>query len=130
MRELKFRAWHKWDKTMIQPNDGDFIGWHAMSNWRDCLEVMQYTGFKDKNGRKIYEGDILNHRCDKRAKDGGWICGTIDYHPENAILVTFEDGQFLLDNKPIKEELWYFNRKYGSAVIGNIYENPELCTKP
>ena len=59
MRDFKFRAWDKWSNKMIQPNNGDFIGWHAMSNWRDCLHIMQYTGLKDKNGKEIYEGDIV-----------------------------------------------------------------------
>ncbi len=58
-REIKFRAWDKWNNKMIQPHDGDFIRWHSMSNWRDCLDVMQYTGLKDKNDNEIYEGDII-----------------------------------------------------------------------
>jgi hypothetical protein len=61
MREIKFRAWDIDMQIMIQPEDGDFIKWHAMSNWRQCLIVEQFTGLLDKNGIEIYEGDVL--RC-------------------------------------------------------------------
>jgi len=60
MKEIKHRAWDKYKNKMIAPNGGDFIGWHAMSNWRDCLIVMQYTGLEDMDGVEIYEGDLLN----------------------------------------------------------------------
>ena len=124
MRTIKFRAWDKWKKKMIQPNNGDFIGWHAMSNWKDCLEVMQFTGLTDKNGKEIYEGDIVDV-LNKNQKYNG-----------TTLIVTFEDGCFCLRTKDTTE----FRQAVGLRqnivnarnkdledpileIIGNIHEN-------
>ena len=115
MKELKFKAWDKWKKKMIQPKGGDFIAWHAMSNWRECLEVLQYTGLKDSRGIDICEGDII-------------AVNRNGFTPENMV-VTFFMGNacysFLGHTEtgtPIYPNLINHNK----VVIGNIYENPEL----
>lgn len=72
--------------------------------------VGQFTGLKDKNGKEIFEGDIV--------KDG-WI-------EDNFGIVEFKEGSFDLGLSYSE----YISEQYqDSEIIGNIYENPELLTK-
>lgn len=108
VREIKFRAWHKNNKSMCMNVTTDLLG-------RDYLEFMQYTGLKDKNGKEIYEGDIL----------GG------DYYVNNiaGVVKYYDDwGCSFLEYKGGGDEfLWKAARV--AEVIGNIYENPELLER-
>lgn len=73
-REIKFRAWLKDDKRMVEVRSIDFHeeGNIITVNYNDIfgfelneneIELMQYTGLKDKNGKEIYEGDVVNFTC-------------------------------------------------------------------
>ncbi|SDM17947.1 YopX family protein [Bacillus sp. OK048] len=63
MREIKFRAWEKNLKEIIPVHNIDFEKKmiNTESAWRffNEIDLMQYTGLKDKNGKEIYEGDIV-----------------------------------------------------------------------
>jgi uncharacterized phage protein (TIGR01671 family) len=100
----------------------------------EMYDLMQYTGLKDKNGREIYEGDIckfiilsseeehnplaaLTVIIEWRNACWGWR----HTHPE---LVVEEDRDWRPFWDSDDRELW--DEKY-LTVIGNIYENPELC---
>ena len=117
MREIKFRAWDIDKKEMFIPSmitsSGDISRPYGIDNWCKA-ELMQFTGLQDKNGKDIYEGDIVEY--EDLALDGG---GDGEKH-----IVCFES----------LEEAIMFNMgfKYvGSEqmeIIGNIYENPELLT--
>lgn len=118
----KYRAWDKETKTMngmaeiyrnrnqeieLRPRDGNII-------------LMQSTGLKDKNGKEIFEGDILTD---------GHTTGEIRNHPTLGFYTVDESGKegYLSDTVGIEdfEEAKEFMRN-SIEVIGNIYENPEL----
>jgi len=120
MREIKFRAWD--GKKMYSPdeliqvgNEGCTTGYYDGSGCPKYSdhELMQYTGLKDKNGKEIYEGDIVLHDGLPGAKNGRSI--------------VFEDCCFMIKGKTPSDD-WHVGRYSGlnTEVIGNIYENPEL----
>ncbi len=110
-RIIKFRAWDKqinvmsnwdyikdiWDLKYLEGKDKDTI-------------IMQFTGLKDKNGKEIFEGDIVK---EKNISDG-----------EHIRKVVFEKGGFWLEGKDGSGG-WLFI-PLSIEIIGNIYENPEL----
>jgi len=107
MREIKFRAWDKKVKKMYQNIE-------AKSNFLDFLDddswaVMQFTGLYDKNGKEIYEGDIVEFGTDK--DDDTKHCKIeVKYNTQMAGFNPLNES----------DENFY--------VIGNIYENPDLLT--
>ncbi len=111
---FKFRVWNKENKKLY---DWDFLEktkgentffWVMHQAQNDCKHniLMQCTGLKDKNGKLIYEGDILNYSC---------LPGYLDIYT-----CTFNKGDFLIGGLLIS------NTHLKSEIIGNIYENPEL----
>jgi uncharacterized phage protein (TIGR01671 family) len=107
MREIKFRAWHKNNKSMCQNVTTDLLS-------RDYLEFMQYTGLKDSKGIEIYEEDIVEKI--------GWEG---EYYK-----IVFDDYGFKLYN--LAKGFMSFTSRYeelfsihGFNVVGNMYESKE-----
>jgi uncharacterized phage protein (TIGR01671 family) len=117
MREIKFRAWEKNLKEIIPIDSIDFE--HKLVNmdsaWRflNEVELIQYTGLKDKNGKEIYEGDILERE----------IFAFEQYRTFIGAVKMFE-GSWWIDSGTGAVSLW--NEMHELKVIGNIYEHPEL----
>ena len=121
MRTLKFRAWDNveqcWVKAFSIPN----IGWQKFDDEpMTDIEIEQFTGLKDKNGKEIYEGDIVNLIEQNGAKD------IVSFEGQDCFVVNFDRGCFVLSE--IKELLMSIGSYLlcDIEVVGNIHENPEL----
>lgn len=116
MREIKFRWYSELDKSMYFTRDLDIDS-----------DLMQYTGLKDKNGKEIYEGDIVEVDVNKKRFQIMW---------NNFSWITRSNNVKQIEMwKDWKETLYFaehihFLKKANAyfEIIGNIYENPELLT--
>ena len=138
MREIKFRAWVKRERKLHE----SYFGMHYASFSEICngiandsgvplnvdsfsiddIEIMQFTGLKDKDGKEIYEGDIILRGGKKHIVYYNNQIGGFDYLDE----VDWRGQQE--GWKPIgfqTSSVGAFNLKV-DEVIGNIYEDPEL----
>lgn len=116
MREIKFRAWLMEEEKMDY--SGDLNDFDMVRRWFSTCEdydigegsviLMQYTGLKDRNGKEIYEGDILLH-------EDGKLKEVVEWKSE-----TWTEEGFMTG----------FGEWFGTAnqyeIIGNIYENPDM----
>lgn len=128
-RKIKFRAWDKdrnemFDVQAIYFQQDKIIvsmpvkikGFEQLCVEKTNVELMQYTGLKDKNGKKIYEGDIVKYK-------------------------DFSNGAYLFREQPLTKDVVTWNKDTCGykvkhmgltfkaetyEIIGNIYENPEL----
>jgi uncharacterized phage protein (TIGR01671 family) len=131
-REIKFRAWDKkterFQSGFHLTSDGKIIFACLIDN-EDYI-LSQFTGLKDKNGKEIFEGDILIFymRVDADIDDAGQV-----YKCKGQVI--FDNGAFIIENiEPKVRPFFYFDwdkMKIGEhceelSVGGNIYQNPEL----
>lgn len=144
----KFRAWLKKDKEMIAVEEinfnngeldfiGDAITWMCKNN---DFVLMQSTGLTDKNGKEIFEGDILkfndswNDFCYE-----GYVDGEIE--GINFVEIESETTCFVFGKTKISDSsLFYYTNEehltfqeiitdtsFEFEIIGNIWEHPELA---
>ena len=145
MREIKFRAWDTVEKKMKLPtllrlsrnlpytddnNNGKVFqmqcnGQENIEYFNGRIELMQYTGLKDKNGKEIYEGDIV------RLWESVGAIGDLRREYAYPLPVEYCElwAQFVVADRQNKLQFGIWQNFGAVEVIGNIYDNPELLVK-
>lgn len=145
MREIKFRAWDKKNKKIYIQGENVYMDMQIINyilcpkdtedyfgfNYKD-YELMQYTGLNDKNGKEIFEGDIVVQEGYLWFDDGQPnYRGTVEWiysqwqvvaHCVNPEKSGISDGI----NEGLNDEGFDEGESSEWEVIGNVYENPEL----
>ncbi len=149
---FKFRAWDNDKKRMLHPvgyiknaiiteeefainSDGVILGFPqaGLVKRRSNIIIMQCTGLKDKNGKLIFQGDIVNTHHDEI--EGDWDQEPIEAFDSICIIEWDGDGYIchFIDqewaNKMANKKGFNLLSNNGIEALGNIYENPELLTK-
>jgi len=138
MREIRFRVWVKALKRMsnlieFYCGGGALAGDYEYPLDKNDIEVMQYTGLKDKNGVEIYEGDIVIQHCEWVGGYGSdefgenESFGVVKIYPSKGAVITRAKRRDIIecDDKWVKCHDLNL-RSYRVRVVGNIHENPEL----
>lgn len=149
----RYRAWDKTHKTMYEVDDIMSIDFgkskisvktlfFERTNYYDFDDIvfMQSTGFTDKNGKEIFEGDVLkfNDSWEDYCYEG-YVDGEIE--GVNYVEIQSESTGFIFckTKYPDSSLFYYANEEhltfqeilgdgdFGFEVVGNIYENPELA---
>lgn len=136
MRDIKFRAWDKIENKMWYPDairfdldkplnmkSNEIGGWVTFFEHEGLHDpIMQYTNIKDKNGKEIYEGDIIQN---------GYEGGEVYFKESEARFNVKVLPSLVHESKRNNLSYWHgilsflwHNGKF--EIIGNIYENPEL----
>ena len=98
-------------RKTVDARTGELTMWDEPAHFEiDPSTVGQFTGLTDKNGKRIFEGDIVQAHFRTN-------------HSKQIFRVTFDDGMFIFNNGHVKLPV---RGIYGIKVIGNIHDNPEL----
>lgn len=120
-REIKFRAWDYQNNRWASNND--IAGCIGLKFYIDDyfiniagekakrFDFMQYTGLKDKNGKEIYEGDVLKYSYAKDTKTEDTYNEVVEW------------------NETVYDQGFSINKHMHCEVIGNIYENKNLLNE-
>lgn len=149
-REIKFRAWQKNYKRMLKvsaigfdDNGATFVRvdngksalprssvyYRGMKDWPlDALEIMQYTGLKDRDGKEIYEGDIVQFsEFDYNGLDTTHI-GVVAWSGASFSIWGSMDSEYFGPDGAF-DLGWARAQDDEFEIMGNVYDNPELLTE-
>lgn len=122
MRKIKFRAWDKENEKMMKvsslhlENKEISVKENGTFHLFRMQDLMQYTGLKDKNGKEIYEGDIVLIKLDETST---WY----------KTVVKFKEGAFIASLIDREDYIYIFHHGFTDddfEIIGNVYENKNL----
>lgn len=123
MREIKFRAFTI-EGVMISVGELECMDQHYLVNGEvPILEgrLMQYTGLKDKNGRDVYEGDIIRYITSRATE---YAVVEFSEYPDNESYVVFQHMGWNCSGITLPDVISQFG-----TIVGNIFENPDLIPK-
>lgn len=123
MRELKFRVWNIIEGGMFDPFEVRDFSLQTWTKRPDNFSVMQFTGLQDKNGKEIYEGDIVAEWRDRHRQEGAVFI--VEYYKTGFRGVSKDSDRY----GPFTKNLYVNNDNPILEIIGNIYQNPELIKK-
>lgn len=133
MREIRFRAWDKKRSCLFEFELTDLINIHyanrddiyiSLMNNDGNIIIQQFTGLYDKNGKDIYEGDVVRFFFIGNDFTPLEVITTVFFHEGVFTVVTVND-----DPLPLRDAIKISNKvNKGPEIIGNIYENPNLLT--
>jgi hypothetical protein len=122
MRKIKFRAWDKENEKMMKvsslhlENKEISVKENGTFHLFRMQDLMQYTGLRDKNGKEIYEGDIVLIKLDETST---WY----------KTVVGFKKGAFIANLIDKEDYVYIFHHGFTGddfEIIGNVYENKNL----
>ena len=105
----------RWGRARVTPNNGkQFYSWTGQKREAEQIELMQFTGLHDKNGKEIYENDVVR----------------LDSWEPKEMQIAFIEGAFCLANKngEFLGDIHYIHHAgiKQAEVVGNIYEDKNL----
>ncbi|HOH62097.1 MAG TPA: YopX family protein [Bacilli bacterium] len=125
-RQIKFRFWDKKNKSMSSNYNiydlayegfpGPFVDENGDDNNDYEVDVMQFTGLLDKNGKEIYEGDILKCKYMNGYDSFGY----------DEVIVEYRNGGFFPFTSQKATQFRVVNVYVEFEILGNIYENKNL----
>lgn len=133
MRDRKFRAWDSRTKELIPILGFKYVGKKHIQLFyldedgdsttctceKEFIDLMEYTGTKDKNDKEICEGDVLEWKFKNMLAGGEEVIRyTVHYYEPSACFKTKEHGS-------VNDTLLILTLSRDACVVGNIYENPE-----